>query len=123
MSIPVKMEDLAKTLEDFDNAYLLTSGEDGVKVVCVELQADAGSLRIPTESRGTARNLERSDRVTVMCPPREPKGWTLIVDGTAETDGEGFRVTPTGAVLHRPASHADGPVDQDGCGHDCKPVE
>lgn len=123
MSIPVKIEDLAKTLDDFDTAYLLTAGADGtVKVVCVEVDADGDSLRIPTGSKGASRNLAASSTATLMCPPRKAKGWTLIVDGTAESEGEGFRMSPRGAVLHRPASHSEAPVVDDGCASDCKPV-
>lgn len=122
MSIPVKIEDLAKTLGDFDIAYLLTVGERGIKVVCVEVESDGETLRIPTASKGTARNLEQNSSVTLMCPPREPHGFTLLADGTASGDGEGFRMVPATAVLHRPAAHSDGPVDADGCGQDCKPV-
>lgn len=122
MSIPVKIEDLAETLQDFDLAYLISVGDGGIKVVCVDVEPDGARLRIPTASRGTARNLQRNAGVTLMCPPREPHGFTLLVDGTAAVDGDGFRLTPTGAVLHRPAAHADGPVDPDGCGHDCRPV-
>ena len=29
---------------------------------------------------------------------------TLLVDGTAAVDGEDVRVTPTGAVLHKPVA-------------------
>jgi hypothetical protein len=122
MSIPVKIEDLATTLEDFDIAYLLTVGERGIKVVCVDVQADSAGLKIPTSSKGASRNLELNNAVTLMCPPRQPRGFTLLVDGTAAAEGDGFRVTPTGAVLHRPASHADGPVGSDSCSNDCKPV-
>lgn len=122
MSIPVKIEDLARTLEDFDLAYLLTVGERGIKVVCVEVEPDGARLRIPTSSKGTAHNLAQNASVTLMCPPREARGFTLLVDGTAAVDGDGFRVTPSGAVLHRPASHADTPVGSDGCGHDCQAV-
>lgn len=120
MSIPVKIEDLATALDDFDTAYLLSVGDGRVKVVCVVAEVDGQSVRIPTGSKGTSRNLQQNPAVTLMCPPREAKGMTLIVDGTAVPDGEGFRITPAGAILHRPASHADGPVGSDSCGNDCK---
>lgn len=122
MSIPVKIEDLAATLKDFDIAYLLTVGERGIKVVCVDVEPDGEGLKIPTSSRGTSRNLEQNSAVTLMCPPRDPRGFTLLVDGTAAGDGDGFRITPVGAVLHRPASYAAGLVGSDSCDNDCKPV-
>ncbi|WP_134323424.1 pyridoxamine 5'-phosphate oxidase [Cumulibacter soli] len=123
MSIPVKVEDLAKALDDFDTAYLLSVGAAGVKVVCVEVTVDEDGVHIPTQSKGTAGNIAQNPAVTLLCPPREPRGFTLLADGTARVDGEGFLMTPRTAVLHRPASHADAPVDAEGCGQDCAPVE
>jgi hypothetical protein len=51
-------------------------------------------------------------------------GFSAAVAGTALAGGDGQDVVvePAGAVLHRPASHADGPLPPDGCGHDCRPV-
>lgn len=123
MSIPVKIEDLAATLSDFDTAYLLSVGDRGIKVVCVEVEADAQGLQIPTHSKGTASNLARNPAVTLLCPPRRANDFTLLVDGTAAADADGFRMSPQTAVLHRPAPHADRPVPADGCGHDCKSVD
>ena len=60
--------------------------------------------------------------MTLVFPPREPRGFTLLVDGTAEVAGDDVRITPATAVLHRPASHADGPPAPDGCGNDCAPL-
>jgi hypothetical protein len=60
--------------------------------------------------------------VTLLVPPRERRGFTLLVDGTAEVTGDVARVRPATAVLHRPAAHADGPPPPEGCGHDCRPV-
>lgn len=123
MSIPVKIEDLATALKDFDVAYLLSMGANGIKVVCVEVTADADGLTVPTGSGGTARNLELNPSVTLMCPPRQRRGYTLLVDGTAVVDGDGFRITPSGAVLHRPAAHGDAEATDDSCGHDCQPLD
>ena len=126
MSIPVKPEDLAGALADFDAGYLLTVSDDGrVKVVTVEPSATATELVIAGVSRGSARNIAGNPRVSVVFPPREHHGFTLIVDGTATVDDEAIRVVPEAAVLHRPAEHADGPLpaqDADSCGNDCRPV-
>ena len=62
---------------------------------------------------------------TLLFPPPEPRGYSLIVDGTARTTDDGFVLEPATAVLHRPADHADPgtPHTHDaGCGHDCRPV-
>lgn len=123
MSIQVNVADLAAALADFDTAYLLSVGHSGVKVVNVQLVAAGGDLLIPTESGGTARNIAANHAVTVLCPPPRTGGYSLIVDGTARVDGTGFRVSPTHAVLHRPAG-PDAPVPDDpqACGNDCKPL-
>jgi hypothetical protein len=47
--------------------------------------------------------------VMLVFPPSKPDGFSLIVDGEAAVDGDGagdgdgVTVTPTWAVLHRPA--------------------
>ena len=123
MSIPVDPADLAQALADFDSGYLLTTASPQVKVVTVDpVVADDGSLRVPGPGRGTLRNLAENPAVTLVFPPRERHGYTLLVDGTGAADGEDVVVTATAAVLHRPAAHADGPLPPDGCGHDCAPV-
>ncbi len=123
MSIPVDPADLRRAVADFDSGYLLTTSSPQVKVVTVDpVVADDGTLRIEAPGAGTLRNLDVNAAVTVVFPPRERHGYTLLVDGTAAVDGEDVVVVATGAVLHRPAAHADGPLPPDGCGHDCAPV-
>lgn len=123
MSIPVEVAGLASALQDFGAGYLLTiGGRAGVKVVTVEPSVTDGVLLVEAPGRGTIANLAANPAVTLVFPPREPRGFTLLVDGTADVSGEDVRVTPSGAVLHRPSSHSDGPPAPGGCGHDCAPV-
>ena len=128
MSIPVAIADLARALEDFGAGYLLTNSTGTVKVVTVEPTVTGGSLLLGAPGKGTIANLATNPAVTLVFPPAQPKGFTLLVDGTGEVVGDDVRVTPTGAVLHRPASHADGPPaplageQADGCPNDCAPV-
>ena len=122
MSIPVEVGDLGKALEGFGAGYLLTSSDGRVKVVTVEPSVNDGVVRVGAPGRGTLANLADNPAVTLVFPPLEQRGFTLLVDGTAEVDGDDVRVAPSGAVLHRPAAHADGPPAPDGCGHDCQPV-
>jgi hypothetical protein len=123
MSIPVDVADLAKALEEFGAGYLLTVSADAtVKVVTVEPSVTDGVLLVTGPGKGTLANLAGHTAVTLVFPPQAPRGFTLLVDGTAEVAGDDVRVAPTGAVLHRPAGHADGPPAPDGCGHDCAPV-
>ena len=124
MSIPVAVGDLAKALADFGAGYLLTASGDGrVKAVTVEPVLSDGELVVVAPGRGTSANVDANPVATLLFPPLAPRGYTLLIDGTAETAGDDVRITPATAVLHRPASHADGPPAPDGCGHDCKPVE
>ena len=61
--------------------------------------------------------------MTLLWPPPQPGGYSLIVDGTAEVtdaDDETARlgVVPTRALLHREAD-SDSPEVAKGCLHDC----
>jgi hypothetical protein len=129
MSIPVDVADLARALEEHGSGYLLTvSANQTVKVVTVDPTVVDGRLVARDPGRGTVANLAENAAVTLVFPPREPRGFTLLVDGSGEVAGDDVRVTPTGAVLHRPGSHADGPPppgsagEQTACGNDCAPV-
>jgi hypothetical protein len=122
MSIPVDLAQLAEALADRGAGYLLTSSPEGaVKAVTVEPTFSSGVLRC-SPSRGSAANLEANARATLLFPPREHHGYTLLVDGTGAADDDAIWVTPESAVLHRPADHAAGSVAGEGCGHDCAPV-
>jgi hypothetical protein len=129
MSIPVEVADLAKALQDFGSGYLLTTTGGSVKVVTVDPTAQDGVLVVSGPGKGTIANLADNGAVTLVFPPWEQRGFTLLVDGTGEAVGEDVRITPTGAVLHRPGSHADGPPpppsageQTDSCANECAPV-
>jgi hypothetical protein len=130
VSIPVDVTDLETALTDFGAGYLLTVGPDStVKVVTVDPTVEDGLVVVARPGKGTLANLGGQPAVTLVFPPPLPKGFTLLVDGTAEVAGEDVRVTPTGAVLHRPGRHADGPPPPrsagdrtDSCVNDCAPV-
>lgn len=123
MSIPVDVAELASALEGFGVGYLLTASAHGaVKAVTVEPDLVDGTLVVAGPGRGSLANAGVNPVVTVLFPPLEQRGYTLLVDGTATVAGDDVQVTPTGAVLHRPGAHADGPPAPDGCGHDCHPV-
>src|SRR5690606_3230615 len=98
------------------------SGDGRVKAVTVEPVVAEGVLEVVGPGRGTVGNIEANPTITPLFPPAAERGYTLLVDGTAEVSGDDVRVTPASAVLHRPAAHADGPPAPDGCGADCKPV-
>ena len=87
MSIPVDVADLRRALEDFGAGYLLTTTGGTVKVVTVEPTVTDGVLLVAGRARGRCANLAANPAVTLVFPPREPKGFTLLVDGTGEVDG------------------------------------
>ena len=122
MSVKVDLAKLADTMADYDFAYLLTVSDQqrphavAVRPVILEEALAVGGLG----SRTLANLAERPD-VTLLFPPRESGGYSLIVDGRASTDDGSTAVAPTHAVLHRPADHVARPADGS-CGNDCLPV-
>ncbi len=126
MSIPVDLGDLEHALADFGLGYLLTTSAEGrIKAITVEVSVADGVVHVPVPSRGTAANLAANPAATMLFPPLAPRGYTLLVDGAARSEGDrGFVLEPASAVLHRPAAHADGDGGTVGsdCGHDCAPV-
>ncbi|HKI41216.1 MAG: pyridoxamine 5'-phosphate oxidase family protein [Mycobacterium sp.] len=127
----VDLKRLAAALPDFPFAYLITV-DDGYRVHTVTVEPTLRGL--PEGPDGphaivdvgpigghTRQNLAHRSEVTLLWPPREPGGYSLIVDGRAEaTDSDGdtarFGVVPTRALLHR---EADSPSAAKGCLHDC----
>lgn len=104
MSIPVDVADLAAALADVDAGYLLTvSGDGRVKVIGLLPELDEGRIVVRSPGRGSLANLALNATVTLVFPPREPGGHTLLVDGTASVSGGVVHIEATGAVLHRTA--------------------
>jgi hypothetical protein len=107
MSVPVAVGDIGKALTDYGAGYLLTTSDGRVKVVSVEPEVRSSAVLIVHGSgRGSSANIATNPVVTLVFPPLAQRGYTLLVDGTAELDGDDVVVTATGAVLHRPADHA-----------------
>jgi len=123
MSVKVDLDQLADALADFTFAYLITVGDDyrahtvAVAPVLNDGMVDAGSV-----GNTTRKNVGQHDGVTLVWPPSQPGGYTLIVDGRAKATDDALTVEPTRAVLHRPAT-PDTPATNPGCLHDCVPLE
>jgi hypothetical protein len=72
----------------------------------------------------TRRNVEKHGDVTLLWPPSDPDGYSLIVDGRADVlgvsdatdDAVVLQVAPTRALLHR---NADSAGSAAGTLHDC----
>lgn len=121
MSVRVDLDQLADTLASFSFAYLITVGDDfHAHTVAVDPVLSDGVLDIGSVGNTTRRNAAERD-VTVIWPPREPGGYTLIVDGVAELSGDQMRVVPGRAVLHRKAT--TGGAKESGCKDDCVPLD
>lgn len=119
MSIPVELPDLAETMTRYRFAYLLTASAHGAPhAVAVVPTLEGSVLVIDGIGRRTRDNLLEQPAVGLVWPPREERDYSLIVDGQAALEGELLRITPTRAVLHRPARRP-GPVEQGACGSDC----
>lgn len=110
MSIQVPLGDLAAAVDHFGGiGYLLTVTADStVRAAGVQVAVTDGCVRVGAGRSSTA-NIAVNPTVTLLCAPVEPKGHTLLVDGTAAVDGDTIVITPTSAVFHRPPFHADGP--------------
>jgi hypothetical protein len=102
VSIAVALEELADKLAEYPWCYLVTSGEDRPHLLAVKPSLVKAGLRCETGHSSRA-NVVRNPLVVLMFPPPDTGGMSLIVDGTAEVNGDGVVVTPTWAVLHRPA--------------------
>lgn len=123
MSVKVDLDQLADALADFTFAYLITVGDDyrahtvAVQPVLADRVIDVGAV-----GKSTREKVGQHDGVTLVWPPREPGGYTLIVDGQGQPTDVGLIVVPSRAVLHRPATQ-DAAAPATGCVHDCVPLE
>ena len=118
----VDLKRLAAALDDFPFAYLITV-DDGYRAhtVTVEPTLHDGVLDVGLIGGRTSKNLAQRNDVTLLWPPSEVGGYSLIVDGQAEVTGADdqtvqLTIVPTRALLHR---NADSPTAAKGCLHDC----
>jgi hypothetical protein len=104
VSISVALDELADAVgRQAPFAYLLTVSDDGrVHPIAVTLAVGAGELRCNAGGRSRT-NAQARPAISLVWPPLETGGYSLIVDGDASIDGETVVIHPTGAVLHRPA--------------------
>jgi hypothetical protein len=119
MSVAVDLDNLRQEAAKFGSTpYLLTVSPDGrPHAVHIPVEWDGDDI-VGAAGRRTGSNVTAQRAVTLLWPPTEPGGYSLIVDGDATLAGEQVRVTPVKALLHRPAAGAT----VNACGHDCVPV-
>ena len=124
MSIAVSIDKLREEVARFGpTPYLLTVSEDArahAVAVTVEWQGDDLVMGIGGRS---SRNAQVHPDVSLLWPPFEPGGYSLISDGVARDLGdERMAFSPTKAVLHRPASGQPASAPEGDCSSDCVPL-
>ncbi|WP_420443873.1 pyridoxamine 5'-phosphate oxidase family protein [Candidatus Poriferisodalis sp.] len=126
MSIPVEPADVGNQMEHFGAAaYVLTVRDDATPHIAhLAMRLDGEVLRCGA-SRSAAANVAQRPSISVLWPPYELGGYSMIVDASARTvettDGLELELRPTSGVLHRPATPAT-PPSNSGCASDCAPL-
>lgn len=123
MSIPVDLAALGDALHRHHTAYLLTSGGERPHVAEIFPlpRLTDGVVVISAPGRTARRVLGDHPEVTMILPPTEAGGYTLVVDGTGRIGADDeLHLTPHHAVYHRASGH--GPQAESDCGNDCKPL-
>lgn len=119
MSISVDVSKLAETMARYRFAYLLTASDRGAPhAVAVTPVLEGGELVVEDTGRRTRDNAVQRPAVALVWPPEAASDYSLIVDGHAVVARGPLRITPTRAVLHRPAPPRP-PAAPGACGSDC----
>jgi hypothetical protein len=117
VSVPVALERLREEVTRFgEHPFILTVSNDGRPHAVAATMAWDGDDLIGGCGRSTAANAGARREISLLWPPVEPGGYSLIVDGAAKVDDQQIRVCPTRAVLHRSAPSPD-PLKS--CSSDC----
>ena len=122
MSTPVEPPSLAQTIGRYRFAYLMSINDDGSPhAVAVSVGMEGDVPVIPAIGSRTRGNVLARPVIGLVWPPQSIDEYSLIVDGQASVTGEGLRIKPTRAVLHRPAPSV-APKAPGACGSDCVPL-
>ena len=117
MSVPVALERLREEVTRYgEHPFILTVSNDGRPHAVSATMAWDGDDLIGGCGRSTAANAGARPEISLLWPPVEPGGYSLIVDGTAKVDDQQIRLRPGRAVLHRSAPSPD-PLKS--CSSDC----
>jgi len=122
--VPVALDRLRDEMAGRPLAYLLTVTADQRPHCVAAAVSWVGDELVMGAGRSTVANAEARPQVSLLWPPSEAGGYTLIVDGVATAgvgqEGPAVRVRPVKAVLHRPAASVE--PGASGCVSDCIPV-
>ncbi len=113
MSIEVPIDELAETVGRYDFAYVVTVSDSGRPHLVAVRPAVSGHELTVSVGRTSLANATARPEITLVFPPVEAGGFSLVVDATAasgtgsssgsESGSGSLRMTATWAVLHRPA--------------------
>lgn len=118
----IVQDELAQVVEGYSFAYLMTVTADGrPHAVAVEAQVTGGQVWVDGLGRRSSTNASERPRVSLLWPPPDVGGYSLIVDGEASVEGDVLTLVPTRAVRHRP--HGLGGDGTTGCDSDCLPID
>ena len=119
MSEKVELGTLVAKLAEYEYAFLVTVSADGhAHVLSVWPEAVDSAVVVDGVGRHTQENVAERPDVTLVFPPADRSGYSLLVDGRATVDGTTVTVAPSKAILHRPAAGPDGRR----AGSDCRDV-
>lgn len=112
MSVAVELERLQQEVARFGaTPYLLTVSDDGRPHATVVGVTWVGDALVAGVGRRSAANVTDRPDVSLLWPPVDEEGFSLIVDGRATAESEQVTVHPERAILHRRRA--------DGRGSDC----
>ncbi|HET8599387.1 MAG TPA: pyridoxamine 5'-phosphate oxidase family protein [Segeticoccus sp.] len=124
MGEDVSTESLADVVAGYGFAYLVTVTADGGPHAVATAPRVVGDAVVVDEVGSRSRtNATERPKVSLLYPPSDPDGHSLIVDGVASVADAGVTIAPTRAVRHRPHERPGGGVSASGCGSDCLPVD
>ena len=112
-------------MDEYPFAYLMTVTDDAqAHSVAVQPVVSDGVLHLSGVGRSTRGNIAQRSQVSLVWPPRDFDGYSLIVHGrAAAVDDSHVEIVPMRAVLHRPHEHEQHRQGGSGCGSDCVAVE
>jgi hypothetical protein len=124
MSVAVALDALRAAIEERGlAAYLLTVSDDATPHVVHAAFRWEGDALVADVGKRTAANAAARPTVSLLFPLRAAGDYSLIVDGSAGVTTAGdvrrVHVTPTRAILHRPAAVPD---PEASCAADCVPL-
>src|SRR5258706_15835446 len=106
MSVPVDLSSVKAQSEQFGAlAYLVTVNDDGRPHVVSAAIVWDGDAIVAGAGRRTGGNVTERRAVTILWPPYEDGGFSLLVDGSGSVDGDDARIEPEKAILHRAATN------------------